>query len=572
MTTHAHFAGEFGHHPNEQKAQQSLSRAAHYAGLAQKHAKLHAKATSDVEQSKHALAVANAYKKVQAKAKTVSKLMPGSEHVNTAVAHLSTAKHAHESVNGAASLSSVKQATIAKMTAVAHPGGGSAATHTPEHTKKLAVAAATASAKADASGTQADHEAASIAHTVAASALHGNGDAVQEKWHSKEAAHHADEAKKVVEKFSSPTVAAYHAKKLAAEGASAKASLSGSPTDHKAALEAHHQAMRAAQTATLTKAVAQHKAEKLTHLAGSKAKTIDSTLPPAPKPTVAAPDKASQMMIAKNASVAANLASKKADKSEQSWDHASAKSAHVKASIEMQKAGNGPMANMHATEAVKHENLSNGKNADGSAKAEHLVKTDPSQKNYDRPKLENSGAAYHSHVVGTQQDLAVFGQERETFSKKLTGKETEAIMAYSGSAYGPINNGLRKGEVVGGATKAYVQAIDTAINKHPATGDFRVLRGVSDSNLNFFGKLKVGDSFKEHGYSSASVSKPFPGNVKIHITVPKGHPAAPIPSNHPHEEEVLLPRGTKFHVTKIEPNQGSDDMYNLHVHVRVVAD
>lgn len=152
----------------------------------------------------------------------------------------------------------------------------------------------------------------------------------------------------------------------------------------------------------------------------------------------------------------------------------------------------------------------------------------------------------------------------------------QTLLGYSGNGlYGPINNGLREGGEVLGAGKvgyvspqvaAHIAALDRGIAQSPAPRRMLVYRGVNGEVSARSGRkavqdLKAGDTWIEHGFMSTSASerigreyaKGF--NVReggeLHITVPQGFPAAPIPSQFSSEQEILLPRGTKFRVQSV---------------------
>lgn len=254
----------------------------------------------------------------------------------------------------------------------------------------------------------------------------------------------------------------------------------------------------------------------------------------------------------------ANVSGKKAD-------HGKAMEAHAKAAEALKDAGFHASAKDHENLAKHHQNewIKAKDSADGKAPASltpkqtALVKSDEHGKHfegkYDPPKLANQGAKYDAGSLlknAKEQDLATFKSERTAFTSKLTSSEKNAALSYSGSGYGEMNGGLRKG-MLDGATKAKIEHLDAAINKHPAKTDMIVHRGTGGTDV--YSKMKAGDQFVEHGYSSTSAGSKaaFSSNpVNFVIHVPKGHPAAPIPSKHPGENEVLLPRGTKFTLMK----------------------
>lgn len=157
-------------------------------------------------------------------------------------------------------------------------------------------------------------------------------------------------------------------------------------------------------------------------------------------------------------------------------------------------------------------------------------------------------------------------EHRTQFTAALKPDEKKAALKYSGSAYGQINSHLRAD---GKPDKTMID-LDKAIAKAPAPKDMLVHRGISGSfSQKLYAGLKPGDQIVEKAYSSTSAggNAAFGGDVEMHITVPKGYPAAPIPSHHPGEREYLLRRNTKFQVTKIENNGGK-----IIAHLTVVHD
>lgn len=161
---------------------------------------------------------------------------------------------------------------------------------------------------------------------------------------------------------------------------------------------------------------------------------------------------------------------------------------------------------------------------------------------------------------------------------KLPPEDTEALRGYTGNgAFGPVNGGLRESaDRVKPGSKVYlnrmyhdyVDHLDRAIAQSPAPRDMVVYRGVNGetpagSGRKPFSELKAGDTFDEHGFVSTS-SNPEVGagyskgfgvraGAELHITVPKGFPAAPVlASEFPAEREFILPRGAKYRVSKVE--------------------
>jgi hypothetical protein len=150
------------------------------------------------------------------------------------------------------------------------------------------------------------------------------------------------------------------------------------------------------------------------------------------------------------------------------------------------------------------------------------------------------------------------------FTDKLTSKQADALDIYSSSTYKDINKMLRNGKVINGKEKI-LKNIDDALEKSPLPHATILYRGLHSGETSKLSSLEVGDSFIEKAYSSTSSSDTaFKRKVNLHIHVPAGYPAAPIPSKID-EKEFLLRRGTKYEVTGIE-----DDGVNKTINVRVV--
>lgn len=148
--------------------------------------------------------------------------------------------------------------------------------------------------------------------------------------------------------------------------------------------------------------------------------------------------------------------------------------------------------------------------------------------------------------------------------KDMTAEQLQAVQAYTGSAYHGINTGLRGGSATGG----YVSHIDQVFKEIPF--DTRVYRHVGSEA--FKGDLKAlgGKVYTDPGYLSTAIkdggfgaSRP----VKMVIDVPKGTKAryVDVISLNKGEKEMILPRGTKMLVTKIEQKAGGQWIIHLTV-------
>ncbi len=127
-----------------------------------------------------------------------------------------------------------------------------------------------------------------------------------------------------------------------------------------------------------------------------------------------------------------------------------------------------------------------------------------------------------------------------------------------------------------------IAKLDAAITSHHMDRTTETYRVLDDPGGKILGALKDGDTFRDHGYVSTTASreildgfyKPSTGEharVDMHIRIPKGAAAAPISglSKYGNEQELLLPRGSSFRVTKIVP--ASSDRHK-EVHVELIPE
>lgn len=169
---------------------------------------------------------------------------------------------------------------------------------------------------------------------------------------------------------------------------------------------------------------------------------------------------------------------------------------------------------------------------------------------------------------------------RERPGRELTTEEINALHTYIGGSLGPkmahrvINGALRKDEWEGAPhVEQLVHTMDGAFDASaPLVKPITVYRGTADIDF------QVGEEFIDRGFVSTSQSKQLAktmfatthaGKVLATIHVPKGarvlnlggrlrgrihgDAAQAIGS----EEEILLPRGSRFRVLKYTPSTGS---------------
>lgn len=148
---------------------------------------------------------------------------------------------------------------------------------------------------------------------------------------------------------------------------------------------------------------------------------------------------------------------------------------------------------------------------------------------------------------------------------------------YSSNEYSIINNALRGRSMEGYTDNHYnaIRQVDIALNKVRAQHDMLVYRGVANKSL--VAGLKPGDVFHDKAFVSTTSSHSVAydgfaggaGGAVFHITVPKGSRAYPMGtvSKYPDEREILLPRGSRLQVSKIEHVDGI-----IRVHATAITD
>lgn len=132
------------------------------------------------------------------------------------------------------------------------------------------------------------------------------------------------------------------------------------------------------------------------------------------------------------------------------------------------------------------------------------------------------------------------------------------IKTYTGSGYGSMNEGLRKGLMDMG-TASLVDKMDAAFkDAEPTPFDMVVHRGVSSHDSMFGGVgSHIGGVFIDHGFVSTSTrdetASSFGGSgAFIQIIVPKGTRVVNTNgiSSHTSEKEIILNRGSKFEIVE----------------------
>lgn len=167
--------------------------------------------------------------------------------------------------------------------------------------------------------------------------------------------------------------------------------------------------------------------------------------------------------------------------------------------------------------------------------------------------------------------------------------QTSALRYYQGSGYMDINGYLRRGSFSPVASKN-VDLIDEVMDASRTGTAAVVYRGTTESAFGLprgatFEQIKatVGTTITDKGYFSSATFNPFGKDIQLEVLVPKGTKAVWMSQknlgssgiDNP-ENELLLDRGTKMLVEKVEKKSGRTDIYGnpkdeIVVTVRVVG-
>ena len=197
--------------------------------------------------------------------------------------------------------------------------------------------------------------------------------------------------------------------------------------------------------------------------------------------------------------------------------------------------------------------------------------------------IENGG---HPAIAGADTNRPVTEEEyaglKSTLKKSLTSDERAAAIDYSADPQSR-NGALRQGQAIQSGEQSKFAQLDSLIAKSPAPRDMRLYRGLDDKAAGTWRDLKPGDRVTDPGYSSTSSeyvvaryrdAADAAGEVigtrgseamTLAIDVPKGYPAAAIPSV-ASDNEILLRRGTALEVV----SQHMTEDGHLIVRARVV--
>jgi hypothetical protein len=172
-----------------------------------------------------------------------------------------------------------------------------------------------------------------------------------------------------------------------------------------------------------------------------------------------------------------------------------------------------------------------------------------------------------------------YAAEGDAWGKKLSSGERKALDLYTGDGFERINNTLRQQGGVGAGIKGSVNSLDSAIAKNTLAQDTFVYRGVSKKVL---AGAKPGAVITDKGYPSTSLDFSAAahfagiaegGGVVTRIRVPKGRKAGAVDGlnkKYPDENEVLLPRGTRFKVVGKSKVSGAGGLRRTVIDLEVI--
>jgi hypothetical protein len=149
--------------------------------------------------------------------------------------------------------------------------------------------------------------------------------------------------------------------------------------------------------------------------------------------------------------------------------------------------------------------------------------------------------------------------------KRLAGdppywEDVMAVNNYTSSEYDPINAHLRWGKEIGKDQDLTIKRTDEALKAMPKFNG-TVYRGTKLSQ-DLIDGYKVGETITERAYVSTSRSKDqaFAGNARFVIQSKSGVDVS-ASSNYEKEQEVLIPRNSKFKVLRKRKQKGDTIIY-----------
>jgi hypothetical protein len=172
----------------------------------------------------------------------------------------------------------------------------------------------------------------------------------------------------------------------------------------------------------------------------------------------------------------------------------------------------------------------------------------------------------------------------QEWAKRLDPEETEALMRYQNENFNDVNRKLRGAALRAGvdlkALERQIDAMDRAIGQGSAMHDVILYRRVQTQPYGASWEELAGGSYHDAGYSSTSLvesgafqapqKKRLQPPVIATIHVPKGTPMAYIDlistsTKHRDQEEVLLPRGLRYHVHSVESRGDGETKVHMEI-------
>ncbi|KNY20370.1 ADP-ribosyltransferase [Methylobacterium sp. ARG-1] len=187
---------------------------------------------------------------------------------------------------------------------------------------------------------------------------------------------------------------------------------------------------------------------------------------------------------------------------------------------------------------------------------------------YDETKFSDFSNTDNATVQEVERDLY-----RAMIQKPETPDEIAAINNYSGASFSEINGFLRKRAAAKDRSNPYkeedlgpeIRNLDRVLKRSKMTEDTVVYRGMSGEFAQRVKALKPGAILRDGGYVSTSLHRStadesFSGEdgVVLKLLLPKGNRAYLMngrgASSFAMEHEVMLPRGSRFRIRKVEGN------------------
>lgn len=535
MSTHAHFKEEFGPRklrikkvlqkdPRVAAAPQTTrdvsshaAKAERFSNIARESATAHARAKKSEDRTIHEATVAHAASRAAVHAKYVVKNAPHSDIADKATLHAQIAKTTHEKlVQNEAPKAEKSKSEAQSATDRASAASEAAHNATPEDRKRA-------------------HEAAAEAHGKAAEAhdKEGNTDARNTHWDKQD-----------IHTLTAASQKQTQTQSKSADNSHDSAHVESSVTQalHEARLSS--QALRDGDI---------DKAKEHADKAADHAKIVESARPTETK------NRLSKEFEASNAARLADSGARYAKQDE----------ADGEAKKLPPEKGGLKAAEYDAMSDKFSAGLSSDQRAAVRAYTDHTDRILNSMLREHSGHVDNSTKLYSgSHATDDVH------QERAVKRAGLIHDKRFGIHGAYGSPGDFQNHG--HGDLT---AKKEIHDLDAAIASHKLDKDALVYRTMSDPGGSITGKLTPGASFTDHAYVSTSADRNFidsfykdsgfkisgkvnrtEDRVDFHVQLRSGHTAAPMASESAGyksgESEMLLPRGSKFRVTKIVEASG----------------